>query len=82
MARSAAFIFVALFFTALGILTFSMHLIPLFIIILYAATSAITFIAYAIDKSAASHPQTPAPCGESIFLNTVSAVHSAPISLA
>ncbi len=52
-AQTAAYLFVALFFTALGVLTFILQLIPLFIIALYAVASAITFITYAIDKSAA-----------------------------
>jgi len=50
--QKAALILIALFFTALGILTI-IQIIPLFIIALYAVASAVTFIAYAIDKSAA-----------------------------
>lgn len=51
--QAAAFIFVALFFATLSLLTFVLPLIPLFVIALYAGASAVTFIAYAIDKSAA-----------------------------
>jgi len=55
MRQIAAFIFVALFFAVLAVLTFVLKLIPEFIIALYAVASVITFIAYAIDKSAAQH---------------------------
>ncbi len=54
-ARIAAIIFVALFFTALAALTFIMQLVPIFIIALYTVASTITFITYAIDKSAAQN---------------------------
>jgi uncharacterized membrane protein YsdA (DUF1294 family)/cold shock CspA family protein len=47
------FIFVVLFFLALAALTYVFHLIPPFIIALYASASIITFIAYAGDKTAA-----------------------------
>jgi cold shock CspA family protein len=53
MAQVGAVIFVALFFSVLGVLTFMMHLVPPFIIALYGAASAVTFIIYAIDKWAA-----------------------------
>ena len=49
----AAFIFIALFFIALAVLTYVVPLIPQFIIALYAVASVITFIAYAADKAAA-----------------------------
>lgn len=53
--QAAAFIFVVLFFTALGMLVYLSRIIPAFIIGLYAVASAVTFITYAIDKSAAQH---------------------------
>ena len=53
MAPAAAFIFVILFFATLSVLTFSLQLIPIFIIALYAVSSVITFVTYALDKSAA-----------------------------
>ncbi len=53
--RRAAYLFVALFFSALGVLAFIMQLIPLFIIALYTVASTVTFITYAIDKSAAQN---------------------------
>lgn len=53
MSQAAGIIFVVLFFAALGVMTFLMQLIPPFIIALYAAASVITFITYAVDKSAA-----------------------------
>jgi uncharacterized membrane protein YsdA (DUF1294 family)/cold shock CspA family protein len=53
ISKAASLIFVTLFFSALGILTFVTPLIPTFIITLYAIASTITFITYAIDKSAA-----------------------------
>ena len=53
MQQTAALIFVVLFFAALSMLAYSTRTIPSFIIGLYAAASVVTFIAYAIDKSAA-----------------------------
>lgn len=44
---------IALFFIMLSVLTFYFKIIPRYIIALYAGASAITFIAYANDKSAA-----------------------------
>jgi uncharacterized membrane protein YsdA (DUF1294 family)/cold shock CspA family protein len=49
----AALMFVVLFFAALGILTFVMQVIPLFVIALYTIASVVTFISYAVDKAAA-----------------------------
>ena len=51
--KTAAFIFVILFFTTLSALTFIVPIIPTFIITLYTVASTITFITYAIDKSEA-----------------------------
>lgn len=53
--KIATVTFATLFFAVLSIFTFAFQFIPLFIIPLYAAASAITFIAYAIDKSAAQN---------------------------
>lgn len=51
--RITAVIFVMLFFTALVALTFMLQWVPSFIIALYVMASTITFITYAIDKTAA-----------------------------
>jgi uncharacterized membrane protein YsdA (DUF1294 family)/cold shock CspA family protein len=52
-AQRIAYTFVALFFVALGIVIFAARIIPIFIIALYAIASTITFVTYALDKSAA-----------------------------
>ena len=48
-----AVLFIGLFFAALGVLIFILQLVPTFIIALYFIVSIVTYIAYAIDKSAA-----------------------------
>ncbi|VGO16867.1 Cold shock-like protein CspG [Pontiella desulfatans] len=57
MQQSAAVVAMALFFAALGVLTLAIPIIPKYIIGWYAIASAITFMAYAADKSAAQNGQ-------------------------
>jgi len=52
-AKTAALMFVVLVLSILGALRFTIPRLPLFIIAIYTVASAITFITYAIDKSAA-----------------------------
>ncbi|WP_372807321.1 DUF1294 domain-containing protein [Pontiella sp.] len=59
--KMAAFVFVALFFATLALLTFVLQRIPRFAIALYAVASLVTFVAYAIDKSAARHDRWRTP---------------------
>jgi uncharacterized membrane protein YsdA (DUF1294 family)/cold shock CspA family protein len=59
--KMAAFIVVALFFAALAVLTFAMELIPRLVIAFYAVASMVTFVAYAIDKSAAQQDRWRTP---------------------
>jgi len=49
------YVLVFLFFATVAILTFVFAIIPIFVIAIYAVASLVTFIAYAIDKSAAQH---------------------------
>lgn len=53
IAQISIFICMTLFFIILSALTFHLKTIPSFIIVLYGVASTITFITYAIDKSAA-----------------------------
>lgn len=53
MQKTGAFVFVGLLFAVLAVFTWALQMFPLYLIGLYTTASAITFIAYAIDKSSA-----------------------------
>jgi uncharacterized membrane protein YsdA (DUF1294 family)/cold shock CspA family protein len=50
-----AVLFIGLFFAGLGALIFILQIVPAFILWLYLFVSAITFLTYAVDKSAAEN---------------------------